>query len=365
MNIIILGLVLRIIYAFLNSFYGPFLSGDADAIKFHETAIAVSQDINNFDYRTGWIYASVLGLIYKISFDSIFFGSLISVLGWFVSAVIVLKTVKLLKIENTSKKVILLLFSFWPSAIIFTSIILRESFQLLFFTLAIFSFLKIFLENKNKYNPIFFASLVFLALLHKMFALYSIILFMFYVIFFIKSLKNENYKTLILFFLSVGVIIFFNIELISTYFYNKVPLDKKSFLEIVQNHINHMTVARASYQVDEVLFYQLRDFLKYMILSISNYFLQPFPSNQQLFIDFLLFFENLVRIFLYLIILINIFNIKLKYYSLYTSLFLLLLILEIGWALGTNNWGTAVRHHVPSMGLLLLLSFYNFEKPNR
>ena len=364
MKIIILGLVLRIIYAFLNSFYGPFLSGDADAIKFHETAIAVSQDINNFDYRTGWIYASVLGLIYKISFDSMFFGSLISILGWFVSAVIVLKTVKLLKIESTSEKVILLLFSFWPSAIIFTSIILRESFQLLFFTLAIFSFLKIFLENKNKYNLTFFISLVFLPMLHKMFVLYSAILFLFYVIFFIKSLKEENYKILILFFLSVVVIIFFNIELISTYFYDRVPLDKQSFFEIVQNHINHMTASRASYQVDEITFYDRGDFLRYAILSISNYFLQPLPSNQQFFIDFLLFFENLVRIFLYLIILINIFNIKLKYYSLYTSLFLLILILEIGWALGTNNWGTAVRHHVPSMGLLLLLSFYNFEKSN-
>ena len=365
MNIIILALVLRITYAFLNAFYGPFLSGDADALKFHETALAVSQDINNFDFRIGWIYASVLGLIYKISYDSIFFGSLISILGWFVSALILLKTVKMLKIESTSKKIILLLFSFWPSAIIFTSITLRESFQLLFFTLAIFSFLKIFLENKNKYNLIFFVSLVFLPFLHKMFFLYSVVLLMFYIIFFIKSLKKENYKTLILFFLSVVVIIFFNIELISTYFYNSIPLDKKSFLEMVQDHINRMTVSRASYQVDEITFYDWRVFLKYAISSILNYFLQPFPSNQKLFIDFLLFFENLVRIFLYLIILINVFNIKLKSYSIYTSLFFLLLILEIGWALGTNNWGTAVRHHVPSMSLLLVLSFYNFEKHNR
>ena len=71
MKIIIIALVLRIIYAFLNTFYGPFLAADADAIKFHEVALAVSKDINNFDYRTGWIYASVLGLIYKFSFDSI------------------------------------------------------------------------------------------------------------------------------------------------------------------------------------------------------------------------------------------------------------------------------------------------------
>ena len=149
MNIIILALVLRIIYAFLNAFYGPFLAADADAIRFHETALAVSQDINNFDFRTGWIYASVLGLIYKISFDSIFVGSLISILGWFLSALIVIKMVKMLKIESTSKKVILFLFSFWPSVFIFTSITLRESFQLLFLTLAIFSFLKIFFREQK------------------------------------------------------------------------------------------------------------------------------------------------------------------------------------------------------------------------
>ena len=365
MKIIIIALVLRIIYAFLNTFYGPFLAADADAIKFHEVALAVSKDINNFDYRTGWIYASVLGLIYKFSFDSIFFGSLISILAWFISAIIMLKMVCMLKIENTSKQIIIILFSFWPSAVIFTSVTLRESFQLLFFTLAIFSFLKIFLENKNKYNLVFFISLVLLPLLHKMFVLYSIILFLFYVIFFIQSLKKENYKLLILFFLSFSFIIFLNIELISTYFYDRVPLNEKSFFQIVQNHINNMTISRASYLLDEVIIYELKDFLRYMILSVSNYFLQPLPSNQQLFMDFLLFFENLIRVFLYLFILLNILNINLKYYSLYISLFFLLLIIEFGWALGTNNWGTAVRHHIPSMGLLLFLAFYNFKKSDR
>ncbi len=365
MKIIIIALVLRIIFAFLNTFYGPFLAADADAIKFHEVALAVSKDINNFDYRTGWIYASVLGLIYKFSFDSIFFGSLISILGWFISAIIMLKMVGMLKIENTSKQIIIILFSFWPSAVIFTSVTLRESFQLLFFTLAIFSFLKIFLENKNKYNLVFFISLVLLPLLHKMFVLYSIILFLFYVIFFIQSLKKENYKLLILFFLSFSFIIFLNIELISTYFYDRVPLNEKSFFQIVQNHINNMTISRASYLLDEVIIYELKDFLRYMILSVSNYFLQPLPSNQQLFMDFLLFFENLIRVFLYLFILLNILNINLKYYSLYISLFFLLIIIEFGWALGTNNWGTAVRHHIPSMGLLLFLGFYNFKKSDR
>ena len=30
--------------------------------------------------------------------------------------------------------------------------------------------------------------------------------------------------------------------------------------------------------------------------------------------------------------------------------------------MGTNNWGTAVRHHIPTLGIMLLLTFYNFKK---
>ena len=102
MQIIYLATLLRIILAFFfNSFYGPILGADADALKFHQTAILVSEDIRNFDFRTGWIFASVLGLIYKISFDSIFLGSLISIFAWFISAIIFLK---MLDIINVKKK---------------------------------------------------------------------------------------------------------------------------------------------------------------------------------------------------------------------------------------------------------------------
>jgi hypothetical protein len=31
-------------------------------------------------------------------------------------------------------------------------------------------------------------------------------------------------------------------------------------------------------------------------------------------------------------------------------------IVELGWAIGTQNWGTAARHHVPAYGMLLLLA---------
>jgi hypothetical protein len=38
-------------------------------------------------------------------------------------------------------------------------------------------------------------------------------------------------------------------------------------------------------------------------------------------------------------------------------IFLSYLLIESLWSLGTSNWGTASRHHVPSLGLLLVVGF--------
>ena len=86
-------------------------------------------------------------------------------------------------VSNNLKVIALVIYSFWPSTLFFTSVILREPFQLLFFNLAVYSFLKIVLENKIKYIVLFFTSLIILPMLHKMFVLYSII-FVFFILFF-------------------------------------------------------------------------------------------------------------------------------------------------------------------------------------
>jgi glucose dehydrogenase len=41
----------------------------------------------------------------------------------------------------------------------------------------------------------------------------------------------------------------------------------------------------------------------------------------------------------------------------YLFIFLSYLLIESLWSLGTSNWGTASRHHVPSLGLLLVVGF--------
>ena len=363
-NIIFAGLLLRTILAAINSFYSPLLGAEFDAIKFHETAEMVALSWDNIDLRTGWIYATALGIIYKYTFSSIFVGCLVSVFAWGISAIILNKIMDIFKIQDNSRTIILILYAFWPSAIIFTSVTLREPFQLLFLNLTIFSYVKIFLQKKTKYTFLFLGSLVCLALIHKMFVGVSFIFLLFYGFSFVLSLDKKNIKYFFYIFVILIIITSFSLDIIVDYFFSKIPLDKFSIYRIISFHINNMTFSRASYLNEEIYLYNFYDFFKYFLSSIGNYFIQPSPFRQETLFDMLLFFENTIRLILLFLAFLNLFKFMNINYKFFVIIFLAYISLEIIWALGTNNWGTAVRHHVPSMGLLFFLSFFSIKKNN-
>ncbi len=362
MYIIFTAVILRIIFAFVNSFYGPLIGADADALKFHETAILISRGEALFDYRTGWIYVSILGKIYQYSFESIFFGSLISISAWLISAILLLKMLTITKIEKSYQNILLSLYSFWPSVIIFTSVTLREPFQLLFFNLIIFCFLKVFIEKKINFTYLFFLSLIPLSLLHKVFVINCVIFSFIFILFFFEFLRKKIIQIIFVTILPIILIIYLQIDPIIDYFYSRVPLNEKNFFEIIESHINLMTVSRASYQVEKIFIFNYQDFLTYLFISTKNYFVQPTPMNQELFIDLMLYIENLIRIAIILVIIFKILNITMVHYKIYLALLFIYFSTEIGWALGTNNWGTAVRHHIPTFGLLIFLASFNPKK---
>ena len=269
---------------------------------------------------------------------------------------------KIIKLKKSYQNILLFVYSFWPSVIIFTSVTLREPFQLLFFNLIIFSFLKVFIEKKINYTYLFFLFLIPLSLLHKVFIINSAIFSFIFVIFFFKFIKKKTIQIILITILPIIFIIYLQIDAILEYFYSRVPLNEKNFFEIVENHINLMTASRASYQVEKIFIFNYQDFLTYLFVSTKNYFLQPTPINQELFIDFVLFVENLIRVSIIFIIIIKILNMNMNHYKLYIALLIIYFSSEIGWALGTNNWGTAVRHHIPTFGLLIFLTLFNPKK---
>ena len=68
----------------------------------------------------------------------------LSVLGWLLSAFILVRIMRILSFDISSQKKVMLAYVFLPSAVMYTSITLREPFELLFINLAIYAALKIY-----------------------------------------------------------------------------------------------------------------------------------------------------------------------------------------------------------------------------
>ena len=153
MKYILIGFFLRLIIAVWNGFFGPSIGADGDALLFHDIAVEVSR-LGVFDtkFNIGWIYSYFLGIIYFITtLNSIFLGSILSCLAWLASALILNQSIKLIGVQQKYRNRALILYALIPLSILFTSVTLREVYQLLFVNLLFFSSLKILLESNQKF----------------------------------------------------------------------------------------------------------------------------------------------------------------------------------------------------------------------
>ena len=125
--------------------------------------------------------------------------------------------------------------------------------------------------------------------------------------------------------------------------------------------------ARANYRADVGI-----NGLGGLILSLPSflfqYLFEPMPWKISSIVDVVALLENMLRFWLiwnalkYLVgsylnkpmfVAHNYFG----YERCILFIFLSYLLIETLWSLGTSNWGTASRHHLPSLGLLLVASF--------
>ena len=101
------------------------------------------------------------------------------------------------------------------------------------------------------------------------------------------------------------------------------------------------------------------EFLMFIPTSVFQYLFEPMPWKISAVVDIPIFLENILRLWLILMAIKGLRSSSLGYY--YPLLFILIayFALEIIWSLGTVNWGTALRHHIPATGILLAAAFAN------
>ena len=355
-NIIYLGFIIRLIIAVWNGFFGPSFGAEGDALNFHNVALDILKYNKDFIFSFGWIYSFFLSYIYNITVESLFIGSFISCITWLISAFYLSKIINTLEIAEGNKIKIFLFYSLMPSSIFYTSVTLREVYQLLFVNMSIYYI--IFNTIKFKFVNLIklLLTLVLLITLHS--ALIAVALFFILALIWLQSSKTKSYLSLN--FLIGALILIISsqylLDIISSLSYK---LDDGLSLAIqIYQEGSLATEARAHYK-DNVVISGIFGLIFFIPINFFQYLFEPMPWRITAPIDIISLIENLIRFYLITYSFINIIKLNNKSYKNKMILFILLsyLAIELIWSLGTTNWGTAMRHHIPSLGLLLIAAF--------
>jgi hypothetical protein len=152
----------------------------------------------------------------------------------------------------------------------------------------------------------------------------------------------------------VALIMFYGLSLFTNVSYK---LDDGLGVAIEMYQQGSLSVdARAHYK-DSIEISGLTGLLTFIPIAVFQYLFEPMPWRISSAIDIGLMFENILRAWLIWKAWTGLRKMPVQVRRPVLFVFLSYLTLETIWSLGTVNWGTAVRHHIPSMGLLMIAAF--------
>jgi hypothetical protein len=345
----------------INTYLFPIYGAGLDAFNFHNSAVALAQS-EEFYISVGAIfYKNMLGLAYRIFGSSQLLGSQLSNLAFAVSCILLVKIMGFLKLPHYRTSA-LLVFGGLPSMVMLGSVTLREPSQILFFMLAVYFGVKMHKKTSTKFC---FVLMVVSALLMGMFhfALMAygaclIALFIFWAPNPTIGLKlNKRHLVLGLSILTI---------LVGIIYMAKVPRGALGGLFYIDNNVLETTMtfrktavsidARATYGVlldlSSTLSTAYTGFLLYM-----HYLFAPFPWQVKSIVDVFGFLESMLRMTL---IYFSVKHWRITQGAQRQTLKLMLILyftMSFMWALGTVNYGTALRHNMLTWWILIIAGF--------
>lgn len=366
-NIILFSLFLRFIYVAISSYFenALFAGGDAYGLFLRSLSFGNNSEIPDIVNPLTFFYY-FFGKLYFYTFDNYFWAGTISIFFWLIGYIFFFKIMILLKFDKSSIVYASVIYAFLPSALIITSTPLREVFQLLFVNFLSYIFLVSMITKKlNFINLILFIIItLFMYILHKVFLVFSFFLISFLLcLLMYSSFQKIKLKVIyqpmiiiiLLFILGSSYFIF--IEYFSNVGFSQLKNGLPYAIEKYQNGlILSAPEARGNYRTS-ISLNSYFDLFLFIPFNFFQYLFEPLFSINKIssIKDVVAVCENLLRLSL---IILFFYKLNFKNKNL-LGLFILYLIIELLWSFGTSNWGTALRHHVPSIGLLLICSLKN------
>ena len=362
------GFFLRLGLAWILLSSGFYLTFTGDVVTFHGMAreiIGLGESVNpdmSQEITIDDSYFFFIGLIYLLTTDSMYITSIFSCLAWFFSGYFLIKIMNLLEVSKNKQIILFFVYIFLPSSLLNTGLPLRESYELLVVNMSIYSSLMWYFKRSAKYLFILLLGMLLMALLHMaMFAFGAII---FISTLFLISLREDKHRFFILFpisFLAISLI--YGSTYILQYFdyyggegVSGAGAELADAVRIFQSgSIIDSMGSRAQYADLRLEIDGVSGLLYFIPVALLQYLFEPMPWRSLSIVDYVLVLENIMRAIFIFYGIKGLFVLPSLYKKIIFFLLVCYLSTELIWAVGTTNWGTASRHHVPSLGILLLL----------
>lgn len=343
----------------LVNVYGQTLYGAAaDAANFHEIATEMAST-RVFEFVVGsQLYTSILALGYSVAGPSQFFGEETSILAFTLSCVVLVRLMDLLNIER-HRIACILLFGLLPSTALFTSITMREAWEILFFMFSVYSLLRFRLYAE----PLALIGGVISALLmgglHNGLIVYALAMVPYALLVSVGVRTSFSLQRI----LGVGLTALVVASLGAAVFTHSLPnapaLDRLTQGDAVgyaaEYRMHSKQEARAAYGIKLDASSPLAFAASAPVVYIY-YMLSPMPWQIRSGLDVYGALNAWLQILL-LIFALNAMRSRrteapLGIHKLLLSLYFAMSFL---WSLGTINYGTAIRHHIVPFWILIVL----------
>lgn len=333
------------------------LAGGEDALNFERGARHIAR-YGGWEFGLGsHFYVQFIGFWYWLFGPSRFLSGVMSVATFAMAAIVFVKFMALLQIDR-HRALVLMLFGAWPSVVMFTSITLRESYQLLFFMLALYFAAGAMLEKQPRRIVYVVLASLGMAVWHKGLVFYAVVLIALVV--FMQLTERRQGPAMKVIAAAFGVALvgtsYLAIGSVST----DVPgmdavtaLQRGEALSVAEEYRETARDSRATYRVS----LETGDPVSFAVTSTEvfvYYMFAPFPWQVTSLMDAYASVEGMLRGVLLTLGIIAWRRARGGERNVMLMLLLGYLSIAFLWAVGTSNYGTAIRHHAVHSWILAL-----------
>ena len=339
-------------------FVAPLPTVDKDSVTFDEFGrIYAETGGGRLSYM---LYVRMLGVLYDMFGHSQYLGCQLSQVSFAISLILVIEIGGLLKLSKQNLNWVLLIYGLLPSCILTTAVTMREAFQITGFLFLVYGLLLLRLKPSTSGFLTMCLGALWLLFFHKGFAIFLLFAFPLGFIW-ATGAKLERFLAA----LAIGFVVLFLFgstlwTMMLEQSHSLQRIAEGEGLEYVDNYAKQVERGRTDFGIFLDLS-SLSSFIKTGPVVFLYYLFSPLPWQLRAALDIEGLGESLLRMFLLFSALRGVKSFRGEEKSTQGFLIVLFLFMEVTWAAGTSNWGTAIRHRLVAWPLLVLLGVRGFQ----